>query len=147
MIVFAHAMIDAGADLVIGHGPHVPRAMELYRDHLIAYSLGNLATWWGIAVSKSKGLAPILDVKLAPDGRFLEGRIVSARQIRPHGPALDPSAEAYRLIRGLTEADFGEDQFIFSYDGSFYPTGRQAALRSPMPRLQTKDRVTLSESR
>ena len=43
-VKFSRRMIDAGADLVIGHGPHVPRAMELYRDRLIAYSLGNFAT-------------------------------------------------------------------------------------------------------
>ncbi len=121
-IAFAHAMIDAGADLILGHGPHVPRAMELYRNRLIAYSLGNFSTWWGIAVSGRRGLAPILDVSLAPDGRFLEGRIVSARQSRPDGTVRDPSAEAYRLIRQQTEEDFGEDQFLFRHDGSFYPT-------------------------
>ena len=42
---FAHAAIDAGADLVLGSGPHVLRGVELYRGRLIAYSLGNLAGW------------------------------------------------------------------------------------------------------
>ena len=42
-IEFAHAVIDAGADLVVGHGPHVMRAMEFYKGRLIAYSLGNFA--------------------------------------------------------------------------------------------------------
>jgi poly-gamma-glutamate capsule biosynthesis protein CapA/YwtB (metallophosphatase superfamily) len=37
----AHAAVDAGADVVIGHGPHVPRAVEVYRGRFIAYSLGN----------------------------------------------------------------------------------------------------------
>lgn len=40
-VAFAHAAVDAGADLIIGHGPHVPRAIELYNGRLIAYSLGN----------------------------------------------------------------------------------------------------------
>ena len=41
---FAHAMIDAGADLGLASGPHVLRGMEWYRGRLVAYSLGNLAT-------------------------------------------------------------------------------------------------------
>ena len=36
-------MIDAGADLIFGHGPHVLRGMEFYKGRLIAYSLGNFA--------------------------------------------------------------------------------------------------------
>ena len=42
---FSRAVIDAGADLVIGHGPHVLRGMEIYKGRLIAYSLGNFSTW------------------------------------------------------------------------------------------------------
>lgn len=38
---FAHAAIDAGADLVIGHHPHVLQPMEIYKDKFIFYSLGN----------------------------------------------------------------------------------------------------------
>lgn len=37
----AHQVIDAGADLVLGHHPHVLQGLELYRDRLIAYSLGD----------------------------------------------------------------------------------------------------------
>ncbi|MCU0702235.1 MAG: CapA family protein, partial [Myxococcaceae bacterium] len=42
---FARGVIDAGADVVIGHGPHVLRGMEVYQGRLIAYSLGNFATY------------------------------------------------------------------------------------------------------
>lgn len=38
---FAHRMVDEGADVVVGHGPHLLRGMELYRDKPIFYSLGN----------------------------------------------------------------------------------------------------------
>jgi len=38
---FAHAAIDAGADLVIGHHPHVVQTMEKYKGKFIFYSLGN----------------------------------------------------------------------------------------------------------
>src|SRR5215213_8360718 len=40
---FTRAVVDAGADLVLGHGPHVVRGMEVYKDRLIVYSLGNFA--------------------------------------------------------------------------------------------------------
>lgn len=38
---FAHRMIDEGADLVVGHGPHLLRGMEIYKGRPIFYSLGN----------------------------------------------------------------------------------------------------------
>ena len=40
-VAFGHAVVNAGADLVIGHGPHVLRALEWYHGRLIAYSLGD----------------------------------------------------------------------------------------------------------
>lgn len=106
VVEFAHLAVQAGADLVLGHGPHVPRALELYQGRLIAYSLGNFATYQGISVSGNKGLAPILTVELAPDGRFLGGKLVSARQIRPAGPVPDEKHAAARLVRDLTLVDF-----------------------------------------
>ncbi len=40
---FAHACIDAGADLFVGHGPHQLRGVEIYKERPIFYSLGNFA--------------------------------------------------------------------------------------------------------
>lgn len=105
-VKFARAVVDAGADLVLGHGPHVPRALELYKGRLIAYSLGNFCTYWGISIAGIKGLAPILVANLGINGEFLGGRIVSARQQRPEGPLLDESHAAAHLIRDLTRLDF-----------------------------------------
>jgi hypothetical protein len=119
LVAFAHAVIDAGADLVIGHGPHVPRALEIYRERLIAYSLGNFATALGISIEGDKGVAPILLATLTGDGRFVEGRIVSARQVRPIGPRLDPGAEAFDLIRRLSVQDRGDAAPAFFEDGRF----------------------------
>ena len=41
LIDFAHTAVDAGADMVIGHGPHLLRGIEIYRGKPIFYSLGN----------------------------------------------------------------------------------------------------------
>jgi poly-gamma-glutamate capsule biosynthesis protein CapA/YwtB (metallophosphatase superfamily) len=106
VVEFAHAVIDAGADVVLGHGPHVPRALELYQGRLVAYSLGNFCTYYGISVAGLKGLAPVLEITVTTKGEFVGGRIISARQQRPMGPQPDASHEAARLMKSLTEQDF-----------------------------------------
>ncbi len=122
VVHFAHLAVDAGADLVVGHGPHVARAVEVYRDRLIAYSLGNFCTYRGINIAGVKGLAPILLVKVAADGRFLGGHIVSARQSREHGTRLDPGAGVQHLIDSLTRADFPLHGPRIAADGALLPS-------------------------
>jgi poly-gamma-glutamate capsule biosynthesis protein CapA/YwtB (metallophosphatase superfamily) len=41
LVTFAHAAIDAGADLFVGHGPHVVRGIEIYKGKPIFYSMGD----------------------------------------------------------------------------------------------------------
>lgn len=119
VVKFSRAVIDAGADLVIGHGPHVPRAMELYKNRLIAYSLGNFLTYQGIRITGENGVAPILNVTLSADGEFKKGQIISARQYRPEGTQLDKKGEAAKIIQQLTKVDFPETQIEFLKDGIF----------------------------
>lgn len=45
-VAYGRAAIDAGADLVAGHGPHTVQAVEVYRGRAILYSLGNLVFDW-----------------------------------------------------------------------------------------------------
>jgi hypothetical protein len=124
VVYFARGVVDAGADLVIGHGPHVVRGMERYKDRLIAYSLGNFATYYGISVAGIKGVAPILTVTLDGEGRFVSGDIVSTIQLRPAGPSIDAQDQALKLIRGLSIEDFGEPGLSFLPDGSVLPAER-----------------------
>ncbi len=119
VVRFAHSVIDAGADLVIGHGPHVPRALEVYRQRLIAYSLGNFATYLGVSVADEAGWAPLLVASIDADGRFLEGRIYSALQQRPGNLRWDDEHQAARLIQRLTEQTFGPQMLKFGGDGRF----------------------------
>lgn len=131
VVKFSRMMVDAGADLVIGHGPHVVRAMENYDDRLIAYSLGNFATYYGISVDGIRGIAPILVVTFDGDGKFLGGRIYSTVQLRPAGPAIDPGKRALKLIRGLSMQDFGSPGILFHDDGVIEPVPRQTVR--PLP--------------
>ena len=124
VVWFARGAVEAGADLVIGHGPHVVRGMERYEDRLIAYSLGNFATYYGISVAGIKGIAPILTTTLDGEGRFIEGEIVSTVQLRPAGPGIDPRQRALNLIRGLSVEDFGEPGLAFLEDGRILPAER-----------------------
>ena len=103
---FTHAMIDAGADLILGHGPHVVRGLEIYRDRLIAYSLGNFVTYAQFNLNGPNGLACILEASLFPDGRFSGGRIHPTRQERPGGAQTDPAGAIIPVVRGLSAEDF-----------------------------------------
>lgn len=40
-VSFAHSLVDAGADIIYGHSPHVIRGIEIYKDKPILYSTGN----------------------------------------------------------------------------------------------------------
>lgn len=106
VVRFAHTVVDAGADLVLGHGPHVPRAVELYQGRLIAYSLGNFWTYGNISIKGTKGVMPLLQARVARDGTFLSGRLISMRQRLPGIPELDPDNTASRLIAALSREDF-----------------------------------------
>ena len=127
VVLFARGMVDAGADLVIGHGPHVVRAVERYKDRLIAYSLGNFATYYGISVAGIKGIAPILKTTLDGEGRFIEGEIISTIQLRPAGPSIDDQQRALKLIRDLSIEDFSKPGIRFYSDGRIVPAERKGA--------------------
>lgn len=104
---FGHAVIDAGADLVVGHGPHVLRGMEFYRGRLIAYSLGNFAGGSGTLVSAGRlGLAGILKVSLRADGTWAGGEFVSTSLNGAGRPTPDPAARGLALVKQLSVADF-----------------------------------------
>jgi poly-gamma-glutamate capsule biosynthesis protein CapA/YwtB (metallophosphatase superfamily) len=118
---FARAMVDAGAALVFGHGPHVARGMEVRRGRLIVYSLGNFATWGAFNLAGPNALAPLLEVRLAPDGTFLGGRVRAFRQERPGGPRLDPGGEVIRRLADLSREDFGPTAVAVAGDGTLSP--------------------------
>lgn len=117
VVRFARSMIDAGADILLGHGPHVVRSTEIYRNRLIAYSLGNFATYYGISVAGLKGVAPILEARLAGDGALVAARIHSTHQLRPAGPTLDPAGRALDWIARLSRQDFGLNAVRFDQQG------------------------------
>jgi hypothetical protein len=124
---FARAAVDAGADVVLCHGPHVARAVEVYKGRFIAYSLGNFWTYGSFNLRDENGHAPIADIRVAKDGTLQTARIVSARQSKPGGPVFDPTNLAAKQIAMLTARDFGETGTSVSPDGEIsWPTKPKA---------------------
>lgn len=121
VVAFAHAVVAAGADVVIGHGPHVLRGLEWYHGRLIAYSLGNFLGNGTLSLSGVNGVSGILQVWLRPDGSWLRGRLVPVRLVSPGLPRTDPAARALGLIRDLSRQDFGRNAVRVARDGRLLP--------------------------
>lgn len=114
---FAHRVVDAGADVVFGHGPHVTRAVELYGNRLICYSLGNFATYRRFNLRGPNGFAPIVKVTIDREGEFLEGEVISIHQPGEGGPKIDPAGRALSRLKELTEVDFPDQELVVDSDG------------------------------
>ena len=106
-IRFSHAVIDAGADAVLGAGPHVLRGMEWYQGRLIAYSLGNFMGYRALSNDGPKGVGAILTFELEPDGSWAGGRLLATRMVDPGLPEPDPGRRAVAQVRALSAEDFG----------------------------------------
>lgn len=112
---FAHAVVDAGADLVIASGPHVVRGMQFYHHHLIAYSLGNFAGYSNYETSGELGVSCILRVKLTGTGDFVSARITPVTLVDKGQPVL--GGPAVEQIAALSKDDFGGRAATIASDG------------------------------
>ena len=114
---FSRMAIDAGADLVLGHGPHVTRAVDLYKNKFIAYSLGNFFTYGQFNIKGYAGRAPILKVFLDHQGNFLKAKITSTKQNRQGKLSIDADKHALHDIISLTKSDFPDSSLRIGEDG------------------------------
>jgi hypothetical protein len=116
---FAHAMIDAGADVLLGHGPHVTRGIEIYKNRFIAYSMGNFCTFAKVSISGINGLSPLINIFTKKDGTFVEAQIIATKQIRREPVQTDSESKVLNIIKSLTFSDFPEmkGKLVFSNDG------------------------------
>ncbi|HEY0350637.1 MAG TPA: CapA family protein, partial [Gemmatimonadales bacterium] len=129
---WARAVIDAGADVVVGHGPHVLRGMEFYRGHLIAYSLGNFLTYRGFNLAGPLGITGVLQLEFGGERTFRRARLVPMVQIPQRGPAPDPARAAAQLVRRLSAEDFGITAAVITESGEIQPPDcRLAHLTCP----------------
>ena len=117
----ARVLIDAGADLVLGHGPHVTRAIDLYQGRFIVYSMGNFCTYGGINLLGPGGLAPIMEIRIDGTGKFISATIHSTRQQGRGGVQLDPNRAVLREIRKLTAQDLPQAPIHIDEEGLVTP--------------------------
>lgn len=110
---FAHAVIDAGADVVLGHGPHVTRAVEVYKNKFIAYSLGNFCTYGMFSLNGPNGIAPLLQLKINGKGDFIYADVISVKQDKINQLTIDNEFTAFKKMKKLTEVDFPENYLKF----------------------------------
>lgn len=121
---FAHMAIDAGADLILGSGPHVLRGMEIYRDRLVAYSLGNFSGFHNFALEGALGESVVLHATLAGDGGFRAGRLDSVRLVDEGQPVPDPEGAGAELVSTLSSEDFGSTAVRVGSRGRIVPPDR-----------------------
>lgn len=116
---FARVAIDAGADVVLGHGPHVTRAIDHYKGKFISYSMGNFCTYGRFNLNGISGMAPVFQLRLTKNGTFVDGNIISTKQLGEGGPQIDPENGALNQIKILTQTDIPELKVLFGENGYF----------------------------
>jgi hypothetical protein len=105
---FARSVVDAGADAVLGSGPHVLRGMECRRRRVIAYSLGNFAGYRTLSTRGVLALSGVLRLRLGRTGKLAAGVLRPVRLSRSGLPRMDPKGESIGLVRRLSRQDFGK---------------------------------------
>jgi hypothetical protein len=110
-------MINAGADMIFGHGPHITRAIEVYKKRFIGYSLGNFCTYGKFNILGPNGIAPIMKLNVDKEGRFISGMIIPVFQTKTEGVRIDPEKRVIRKIRELTTMDFPDADIKISDNG------------------------------
>jgi hypothetical protein len=121
LIAFTHAVVDAGADIVFGHGPHIMRGMEFYKGRLIAFSLGNFCGYGVLSSTGNLGVGGVLKVKLREDGTWAGGQLIATEMVRGGLPAPDDDKRALAFVRRLSREDFGTAAASISNSGIITP--------------------------
>jgi hypothetical protein len=105
-VAFANAALDAGATMVIGHGPHVLRAAEWRGDRLVLYSLGNLLTYGPFRLEEplNRGVVACADIDSIRHVRSAWLR--PTVQLAPGIVRPDSTNRAAALMDSLSALDF-----------------------------------------
>lgn len=115
----SHQLVDDGADLIVGHGPHIIRGIEKYKGKPIIYSLGNFLTYGTFNLKGNAAMSVLISVNLEQDGKFKIGKIYGYEQTKNTNPLLWQNGVALKQdntvidwIKNLSEKNFKET-FMF----------------------------------
>jgi Bacterial capsule synthesis protein PGA_cap len=125
---FAHTAIDAGADLVVGSGPHVIRGLERYHHRLIAYSLGNFTGWNNFGLGGNLSESGILKTTLSPTGAPTTTKWIPIHLTGPGIPTPERSGASRKLAEKLSRQDFGKATGMIKSPDARRPTPEAQAL-------------------
>lgn len=114
---FAHTAIDAGADIIFGQGPHVTRAIEVYKNRFIAYSSGNFCTYKRFNLRGVNGIAPIIKLYIDGNGKFIKGKITATYQNKQTGTHIDPNNRVITRMQQLVKQDIPESVIEIKNNG------------------------------
>ncbi len=115
----SRAAVEAGADLVLGHGPHVLRGMEVHQGRLIAYSLGNFVGFRQFGTRGGYGgTSVVLEAELASNGVLVSARLHPMALDGEGVPHPDAKGAAFEQIRSLSAEDFPESGVRVNEDGT-----------------------------
>ena len=114
---FARAVSDSGADLIIGHGPHVLRAMEIYNNSFIAYSLGNFVGYKQFSLAGNNGISAILQITLNNNLKISSAKVIPIKLINGGIPSVDSSNEAIKKLNNYADLDFPNSGIKFNSEG------------------------------
>ena len=117
-VAFARVASEAGASMVIGHGPHVLRGIEWVGRTLVAHSLGNLLTYGAFTMSGYNGRAAVLCGTLEADGSVTGVVAHPTKQVPPGIVSADPDSLALGDLRELSGLDFPRTGAVIGADGS-----------------------------
>jgi len=139
VVAFARAAVESGADLVIGHGPHVMRAAEWRDGKLVFYSLGNLVTYGPFTMSEPLNRGGLACAVLDRDGAILSAQLRSTVQRLPGLVSADATYRAAALTDSLGRIDFPASSArldpytgeVMRPDGTPFPALVPAAASSP----------------
>jgi len=116
-VAFAGAAVGAGAALVVGHGPHVLRAIEWRDSALVAYSLGNLVTHGPFVNREPLNRGAVLCATLTAQGAVVDAELRPTVQRRAGQVAVDRSRRALVLVDSLGRLDFPRTRARVNPDG------------------------------
>lgn len=116
-VAFAHTALDAGATLVLGHGPHVMRAAEWHDGRLVFYSLGNLLTYGPFGNAEPSNRGAIACAAITRDGAITEAAVRSTVQLAPGVVVPDTQHRAAALVDSLGRLDFPRTGVRVQRDG------------------------------
>ena len=102
VVRFARTAVESGADLVLGHGPHVLRGVECHWQKLIVYSLGNFVGYGAFSTKRAAAVSTILDITLDQDGWLRRAGFHSVRFDAEHLPRIDPRKRSLYLLNDLS---------------------------------------------